>query len=450
MQQATEPSLVECLEAAISEPDLVADIIEACRLSNTSAADLAGWSLEDIASKLFLTEAEAAKLSDVCKKVTEGDMSALEASKQRNEEQARATAEGGAQAYTPEQYSTPVAGGRYEDDQEEGEEEGQQQQGHGEERTPEPEDHHLQYGEEGENHRFSNGDEQVTPAAETEREHQEHEEQQEQGEEHEEQQEGDKKDAQGTATEDNHQHEQEDGGDSGAAAAMAAAAAAVPVPAETPPRSASLDKQGSAGSGGKAQLPAMELSDSLPSFKENTSPEAKIPSYLRATTSYKAHTGKLGPEKSPSPDQSLSKSTSSARKVNTASSRLLAPTASYLTHIKESRKESKAEREKAEAAEREKKERELKKVFQSPQGQRVTKAQPFHFKAEERPKTANTLTSEERAFLEAQKNAWKRHEVPKHIKEHRPIEGVRVHSQPKSPQDFFKPFQLASLEKHEK
>ena len=29
------------------------------------------------ASKLFLTEAEAAKLSDVCRKVNEGDLSAL-------------------------------------------------------------------------------------------------------------------------------------------------------------------------------------------------------------------------------------------------------------------------------------------------------------------------------------------------------------------------------------
>jgi len=48
-------NLVACLEAAISEPDLVADIIEACRLSNTSATDLAGWSLEDIVSRAHLS-----------------------------------------------------------------------------------------------------------------------------------------------------------------------------------------------------------------------------------------------------------------------------------------------------------------------------------------------------------------------------------------------------------
>ena len=142
-----EASLESCLNAAISEQDLVSDIIEACRLSNTSASDLAGWSLEDIvgasasregftpkpnvpqssflgsasfqwcpsvcicvmsncctgvlrvpvvagkkgslfsenshcpsrfqASKLFLTEAEAEKLSNECKAVIAGDLSAL-------------------------------------------------------------------------------------------------------------------------------------------------------------------------------------------------------------------------------------------------------------------------------------------------------------------------------------------------------------------------------------
>uniref|UniRef100_A0A7S3QWQ4 TPX2 C-terminal domain-containing protein n=1 Tax=Dunaliella tertiolecta TaxID=3047 RepID=A0A7S3QWQ4_DUNTE len=322
----------------------------------------------------------------------------------------------------------------------------QQQQHMDEERTPEPEDHQLRYGDQDEgNHRFSYGDEQITPGAENGKEQQSGEAEEQEGEEG--------RDAQATAAEDG-QHQQEEDGDSGAAAAaMAAAAAAVPVPAEAP-RRASLDKQGSAGSGGKggyAQLPAMELSHSMPSFKENSSPEARIPSYLRATTSFKAHTGKLVPEKSPSPEASPSASRSaSARKVNTASSRLLAPTASYLTHINSARKDSKAAREAAEAAEREKKARELKKVMESPQGQRVTKAQPFRFKTEEQPKTVNQLTSEERAFLEAQKHAWRRHEVPKHIKESRPIEGVRVHSTPKSPQDVFKPFQLASLEKHEK
>eukprot|EP00983_Pelagomonas_calceolata_P067433 1149475-Pelagomonas_calceolata.AAC.7 len=187
-------------------------------------------------------------------------------------------------------YSTPVAGNKYEDDQEAGDEEGegQQQQHMDEERTPEPEDHQLRYGDQDEgNHRFSYGDEQITPGAENGKEQQSGEAEEQEGEEG--------RDAQATAAEDG-QHQQEEDGDSGAAAAaMAAAAAAVPVPAEAP-RRASLDKQGSAGSGGKggyAQLPAMELSHSMPSFKENSSPEARIPSYLRATTSFKAHTGKL-------------------------------------------------------------------------------------------------------------------------------------------------------------
>jgi len=72
-------------------------------------------------------------------------------------------------------------------------------------------------------------------------------------------------------------------------------------------------------------------------------------------------------EKSPSPEASPLNRSGSARKVNTASSRLLAPTASYLTRVTSARKESKAAREAAEAAERERKAKELKKVMESPQ-----------------------------------------------------------------------------------
>ena len=46
------------------------------------------------------------------------------------------------------------------------------------------------------------------------------------------------------------------------------------------------------------------------------------------------------------------------------------------------------------------------------QGQRITKAEPFKFSTPEHAARSGTqLTSEERAFLEAQKRAWKRHEV---------------------------------------
>lgn len=41
-------------------------------------------------------------------------------------------------------------------------------------------------------------------------------------------------------------------------------------------------------------------------------------------------------------------------------------------------------------------------------------------------------------------------QVPKHVYEHRPVEGfAKTHSEPKSPLEVQKPFQLASLEKHE-
>jgi hypothetical protein len=73
------------------------------------------------------------------------------------------------------------------------------------------------------------------------------------------------------------------------------------------------------------------------------------------------------PESTPSPEASNLSRSGSARKVNNASSRLLAPTASYLTRVSSCRKDSKAARDAVEAAEREKKAKELKKVMQSPQ-----------------------------------------------------------------------------------
>jgi hypothetical protein len=46
------------------------------------------------------------------------------------------------------------------------------------------------------------------------------------------------------------------------------------------------------------------------------------------------------------------------------------------------------------------------------QGQRITKAEPFKFSAPEHAaRSGAQLTSEERKFLEAQKSAWRRHEV---------------------------------------
>jgi hypothetical protein len=42
-------------------------------------------------------------------------------------------------------------------------------------------------------------------------------------------------------------------------------------------------------------------------------------------------------------------------------------------------------------------------------------------------------------------------QVPKHVREHRPIDGfAKVPHSPKDPHQIFQPFQLASMEKHEK
>jgi len=50
---------------------------------------------------------------------------------------------------------------------------------------------------------------------------------------------------------------------------------------------------------------------------------------------------------------------------------------------------------------------------------------------------ANILSTEEKDLLEAQKSMFKRHEVPKHVHESRPIEGVRFVSTPKKPEEVF-------------
>ena len=41
----------------------------------------------------------------------------------------------------------------------------------------------------------------------------------------------------------------------------------------------------------------------------------------------------------------------------------------------------------------------------------MTKVEPFRFRTPQEQASGNKLTSEERAYLEAQKGAWKRHEV---------------------------------------
>lgn len=49
----------------------------------------------------------------------------------------------------------------------------------------------------------------------------------------------------------------------------------------------------------------------------------------------------------------------------------------------------------------------------------------------------NIPSTEDKALMNAAKNMFKRHEVPKHVHESRPIEGVRIVSTPKNPEEIF-------------
>jgi hypothetical protein len=73
------------------------------------------------------------------------------------------------------------------------------------------------------------------------------------------------------------------------------------------------------------------------------------------------------------------------------------------------------------------------------QGQRVTEVQPFssHVVSQTAADVAGKLTTEQAALLQAQKNMFKPHAVPKHVHESRPLEGIRVITTPKSPEQIF-------------
>ena len=71
------------------------------------------------------------------------------------------------------------------------------------------------------------------------------------------------------------------------------------------------------------------------------------------------------------------------------------------------------------------------------QGQRKTVAAPFSPRITMQLSKASILSTEEQALQEAQKHVFKKHEVPKHVHESRPLEGVRIVSTPKKPEDVF-------------
>lgn len=182
-----------------------------------------------------------------------------------------------------------------------------------------------------------------------------------------------------------------------------------------------------------------------------------LPSYLRATKSslrsskqfaeQEAAVDKKSPVKG---KDSKTKDPKSKESKGGFMSRLLAPTAAFLARVTRSKAESKAGREAAEAQQALRKSQMLSMVLSSPQGQRITKTLPFALAVDNRPKTPSNLTTDEMRMQEAQKQAFKRHVVPAHVHESRPVEGFRAHSSPRDPQDVFQPFQLASMEMHEK
>lgn len=179
------------------------------------------------------------------------------------------------------------------------------------------------------------------------------------------------------------------------------------------------------------------------------------PSYLRPTASHQARS-KVGgpladPQAPPAQQQQQQQAPGSADKkkknmLARLGSTLLAPTSAFLARV--TGKKDRQVREEAEAARTMRTSQMLSVVLDSPQGQRVTKAQPFSFRTEVRPKAPLPPTTDEMQLAEAARHQFKRHEVPKHVHESRPLE-FRAASSPRSPQDVFKPFNLGCVEKHE-
>jgi hypothetical protein len=88
------------------------------------------------------------------------------------------------------------------------------------------------------------------------------------------------------------------------------------------------------------------------------------------------------------------------------------------------------------------------KVLSSPQGQRVTKVEPFSVHATAGKEPSNQVPTEEASFKEAQAKAFKPLPMPKKTyQESRPLTGVHKPSSPKAPEQIYQPFNLASVER---
>ncbi|GLI66600.1 hypothetical protein VaNZ11_010521, partial [Volvox africanus] len=225
-------------------------------------------------------------------------------------------------------------------------------------------------------------------------------------------------------------------------AAVSAPATETPKPAVTKPDNG---KPASAVSKSTEQL-YPEVSAVSPRIPSPSS--GSTPSYLRPTAAHKARVSKDAEASASSNLAPVQEDTPEQRKRRTLFSRMastfLAPTQAFVARVTGRSEEAKTKMESPVS----KASVHLEAVLNSPQGQRVTKPQPFALRSDMRSKSS-IMSTEELELAEAREKAFKRNPVPKHVYESRPIVPT-PRSAPKDPNEVFEPFQLASVELHNK
>ncbi|GFR45842.1 hypothetical protein Agub_g7208, partial [Astrephomene gubernaculifera] len=174
------------------------------------------------------------------------------------------------------------------------------------------------------------------------------------------------------------------------------------------------------------------------------SSSAAVPSYLRPTAAHKARSTKEADSpKSPSlaavPEERQRRDNVFSRVAST----LLAPTQAFVARVTGRGEDSKTKKDASSKVSMQ-----LEAVLCSPQGQRVTRPAPFNLRSEMRPKTC-ALSKEDLDMVEAREKAFKCKPVPKHVLQSKPL-SPQPKSSPKDPHAVFAPFQLASVERHNK
>ncbi|KAL6759464.1 hypothetical protein V8C86DRAFT_2572731 [Haematococcus lacustris] len=190
-----------------------------------------------------------------------------------------------------------------------------------------------------------------------------------------------------------------------------------------------------------APLDAAEAASKTSKFRPTSAPcsRSSAPSHLQHPVSSPHHGVKAVPRGSPSTPPSV--------KTIAGMSRLLAPTAAFLSRVMGQQADSKQARTAKETALQLRASQKLDAVLAAPQGQRVTKPAAFSLGSS---KPTLILSSEEAELLEAKKHAFKPLSAPKHLHAPVAIDGfARTQSAPANPSQCFKPFRLSSVAKHE-